>query len=217
MVFLGIRTVYGLARQFAVIFVRIVSLFWSKFVFSCARVFQKSEEKDDIAISAIFTSCRNRNDVRLGAFFTVEATMVLGVVFLSLALLIQYAYTEHDKVTGTMILEEALIRARMDYEGEYSDQYFENMGKKLGNPRLWLGEYEIRISTDRNEIEGKASAGEWNKEIEMRLFRPSTFLRQKDSLQGRRKDGDENDDREYRVQTGDEQELHGDSFGNGLE
>lgn len=215
MVFLDIRTVYGLARQFAVVFVRFVSLLWSKSDPYCPRVFQK--EKNDSALFTVFTSCRDRNGVRFGASFTIEATLVLGVVFMTIALLIQYAYTEHDKVTGTIILEEVLIRARKDYEEEYSDAFFEDVGKQLGNPRLWMGEYEIEISKKLNKIEGKASAGEWSKEIEVDLFRPSTFLRQKDSLQRLMKDGEGNDDRAYRVQTGDEQELYGDSFGNGVE
>ena len=43
---------------------------------------------------------------------TVEASIVLSVVILSLASLIRYAYTVHDTVTGSMILEETIERVR---------------------------------------------------------------------------------------------------------
>ena len=43
---------------------------------------------------------------------TVEASIVMLVVILSLASLIRYAYTVHDTVTGGMILEETIERVR---------------------------------------------------------------------------------------------------------
>lgn len=46
------------------------------------------------------------------ASITVEASIILSVVLLSLAAFIRYAYTVHDTVTGSMILEETLERAR---------------------------------------------------------------------------------------------------------
>lgn len=42
------------------------------------------------------------------ASITVEASIILSVVLLSLAAFIRYAYTVHDTVTGSMILEETL-------------------------------------------------------------------------------------------------------------
>ena len=39
------------------------------------------------------------------ASITVEASIILSVVLLSLAAFIRYAYTVHDTVTGSMILE----------------------------------------------------------------------------------------------------------------
>lgn len=44
------------------------------------------------------------------ASITVEASIILSVVLLSLAAFIRYAYTVHDTVTGSMILEETLER-----------------------------------------------------------------------------------------------------------
>ena len=143
--------------------------------------------------------------------------MILGVVFTSIALLIQYAYTEYDKVTGTMILEETLIHARNSHKEEKTELDYEDMGRQLGNPRLWLGDYEIEISMKGDKVSGKATAGEWDKEIEMNTFRPSTYLRQKEFLEELLKGGEENDEGEYRVQEGNESQLYGGSFGTRVE
>ena len=212
MVFCGFRTVSRLAGQCVVIFIRIVSVLWSKSDFGCSRVFQGSKEQENPAVFTVFTSGRDRKNLELSASFTVEAAMVMGVLLMSVAMLIQYAYAEHDKAIGAMILEETLIRAGRDQEGEYSDSYFEDIGEKMGETRLWFEEYEIEISKGPTKITGKASAGDWNKEIKMDLFRPGTFLRQKENFQGIMNDGDKNDDGAYRVQEGDESELYGDPF-----
>ena len=217
MVFHGIRTVYGLARQSAVVFVRVILMFCCKPGFDGPNWISEKKERNDAALSSIFASGGRLASVRLRASFTIEATLVLGVVFMSIAVVIQYAYTEHDKVTGNMILQEMLVRARADLQEEHSEDYFEEMGRQLGNPRLWMGEYEIEISRERNTVTGKASAGEWNKEIEIELFQPSAFLRMSDCFRDLTEGEGEMDDNGDRVQAGDEPELYGDSFGTGNE
>ena len=217
MVFHGIRTVYGLARQSAVVFVRVILMFCCKSRIDGSRGISKKEKGNDVALSSVFTSDGIPANMGLRASFTIEATLVLGVVFMSIALVIQYAYTEHDKVTGNMILQEMLVCARADLQEEHSEDYFEEMGRQLGNPRLWMGEYEIEISRERNTVTGKASAGEWNKEIEIELFQPSAFLRMSDCFRDLTEGEGEMDDNGDRVQAGDEPELYGDSFGSGDE
>lgn len=78
------------------------------------------------------------------ASITVEASMVLSVVLLSMAAFIRYAYTVHDMVTGSMILEETLERARNNVDEKKKTDSFEQEGSLMGNPRLYLGTYEIR-------------------------------------------------------------------------
>lgn len=213
MVFCGVRAVYRLARQCTVIFIRAVSVFWRKSDFCCSREFRTSKEKTLAAVFNLFTTGRNRKDRRFCASFTIEATMVMGVLLMAIAMLIRYAYVEHDKVVGAMILEESLIRARRDSEIEDSDYYFKDTGENMGSAGLWFDEYEVDITTGDTKIKGKASAGDWNKEIEMDLFRPGDYLRKKEYLQGILNNGDKNDDGSDRVQTGDESELYGDPFG----
>ena len=190
-------------------------MFWIKFMFRCIKAFEAKKKKCNVSLFTIPSSRGNRDDVRFHALFTIEATLVLGVVFMSIALLIQYAYIEYDKVTGTMILEEMLIRARRVEED--SESHFEELGEQLGNPRLWLDEYEIDISMERGKVSGKASSGEWEKELEMDVFQPSAYLRQREFLEEVLRDGEEHEDREDRIQTGNEPELYGDPFRNGME
>ena len=217
MVFCNIRTIYGLARQSAVVFVGVILMFCCKFGFDSPNWISKKKERNDAALSSLLTSDGHLANVGLRASFTIEATLVLGVVFMSIALMIQYAYTEHDKVTGNMILQEMLVRTRTDLQEEQSEEYFEEMGRQLGNPRLWMGEYKIEISRNRNTVIGKASAGKWNKEMEIGVFQPSVFLRKSDCFRDLTEGEGEMDDNGDRVQAGDEPELYGDSFGSGDE
>jgi len=86
------------------------------------------------------------------ASITVEASIILSVVLLSLAAFIRYAYTVHDTVTGSM------------------------------NPRLYLGAYELHLNLGALTAEGDAAAGDWSLHIERADIHPETFLRQQDAL-----------------------------------
>ena len=82
------------------------------------------------------------------ASITVEASIILSVVLLSLAAFIRYAYTVHDTVTGSMILEETLERARNNVNKKKTIDSFEQEGSQMGNPRLYLGAYELGQTID---------------------------------------------------------------------
>lgn len=112
---------------------------------------------------------------RFDASFTIEAMLVLSIVFFTLASMLQKAYVVHDQVTGTMILEETVERIRYGREEKNAEILKE--GERLGNPRLWLGRYELQIEGNKDKIEGRASAGKWSKEIEMKKFWPEQLIR----------------------------------------
>lgn len=116
------------------------------------------------------------------ASITVEASIVLSVVLLSLAAFIQYAYTVHDTVTGSMILEETLERARNNVDEKKTLYSFAQEGSQMGNPRLYLGAYEIHLDLGTLTAEGDASAGDWSIHMERADIHPETFLRQQDAL-----------------------------------
>ena len=112
---------------------------------------------------------------------TVEASIVMSVVILSLASLIRYAYTVHDTVTGGMILEETIERVRNNVDKKKTPDMFEAEGTRMGNPRLFLGEYTIGLKTGITGITGDASAGDWHLSMERTDFQPATFLRKQDA------------------------------------
>lgn len=116
------------------------------------------------------------------ASMTVEASLILSVILLSLAAFIRYAYTVHDTVTGSMILEETIERARINVDEKKSVEQFAKEGSQLGNPRLFLGTYEIRLNMETSSAEGEASAGDWTLHMERANFHPETFLRKQDAL-----------------------------------
>lgn len=206
-----------------------------EFVSGGQKLLEKREETYGAPVSSVFASRRNWNDRGKGFFgmnrliwqaekkvfrasFTIEATLVLGVVFMTVAMLIRYAYIEHDKITGTMILAETVQKARTYSGKELSPAYFEEQGELRGNPRLWLGEYQLEINSDwRKKINGEAAAGEWRQEIEMDMFLPGDFLRQTEALKALIENGEEQDDRGDRIQERDESELYGNTFGATME
>ena len=116
------------------------------------------------------------------ASITVEASIILSVVLLSLAAFIRYAYTVHDTVTGSMILEETLERARNNVNEKKTIDSFEQEGSQMGNPRLYLGAYELHLNLGALSAEGDAAAGDWSLHIERADIHPETFLRQQDAL-----------------------------------
>lgn len=122
----------------------------------------------------------------LVASFTIEATLVLLVVFFTLAATIKHAYYLHDTITGNMIFEESLEQARY-YVGkedgaEGRDATIKTKGEQKGNPRLLLGDYRLDIERITGKIKGSAKAGDWNNQIEIGLFQPGTFLRRYQAL-----------------------------------
>lgn len=147
--------------------------------------------------------CIPNKKKRLRAGFTIEATMVLTMVFLSLASMIRYGYWIHDTVTGTMILEETIVKARCEGEREISVRLkeYEDYGKRLGNPRLTLGNYKLELDAGFNRIAGTASAGKWKQEMEIERFQPGTFLRRAEAARAL---GKELTDDGSGIQAGDE-------------
>ena len=221
MVFCGFGDVSELERKCD------AASFWAVFVFFMEYAFgragnsqKRRREKTGTSFSSIFNTGGNLADSNIGygkkyrASFTVEATVVLGIVFFCIASLIGQAYRVHDTVTGSMILEEALLRARGKDIEEIVVGEFEAYGETLGNPRLWLGEYEIELEISENRVSGTATAGDWSQMIEIEQFQPWQFLRRFDAI---KEMSEELTDDGSGIQAGDEPELHGDPAGTGVE
>ena len=84
--------------------------------------------------------------------------MVLGIVFLTIGALIKEAYILHDTVTGSMILEETMEKARYSRDGSENLKYYEQNGENLGSPRLWLGNYDLDLGINERTIDEAFSA-----------------------------------------------------------
>lgn len=188
MVFRSVRAFLGAERKFAFNAVRDIILqhVWPGLVCCCLGEVRKHKEKN-IAVSSISASSGAVADIELEekgypASFTVEAAMVLGIVFLTIGALIKEAYILHDTVTGSMILEETMEKARYSRDGSENLKYYEQNGENLGSPRLWLGNYDLDLGINERTIDGKAKAGKWVLHMEMKPFRPSAFLRRTEAL-----------------------------------
>lgn len=229
MVFCCFRDLFDMDGKFAVIFVRIMLVFCMESASGVERDTEKWERtKKRSSISPIFAACRNldrsnikkdRKKKRCTASFSVEATMVFTVVILCVCTLICVTYRVHDTVTGTMILEEVLLKARgrnenWEYlcdgnenfgESDYLKQ-LEMYGEDLGDPRLWLGTYQLDVEMVGDKITGQASAGDWKQEMETGRFQPGLFLQRYEAV---REIKEELTDDGSGIQTGNESELYG--------
>ena len=117
--------------------------------------------------------------------------MVLGVVFLALGAVIREAYILCDEVTGAMILEETLERLRYNREEKKDETFFEALGEKEGNPRLWLGKYQLELDMGGSRSSGCGAAGDWRLQMEMKNFEPETFLRKLEAFRALRRGQDD--------------------------
>lgn len=188
MVFCDFWTVFAWIGKHRALFFWIVCLFFMESSIGSKSNFGKrGRKKAGTSVFAFFASgwhmvfCLLRKKRRYRASFTVEAAFVLGVVMACICGLIGYAYNMHDTVTGKMILEEVMIQAQKIEDAEELSERseirrLEVYGEELGNPRLWLGAYNVEIDLKNKRVTGKAEAGDWFQEIEMARFRPGETL-----------------------------------------
>ena len=113
---------------------------------------------------------------RLTGSFTIEAACVMAIVLFSVSIVIRQAGRMHDETSGAMILHEAVEKVRHERTLQVEDAagFFEGCMKF----RMNFASYELGLKEDGKRIAGKAAGGSWQREIQMRKFRPETFLRQ---------------------------------------
>ena len=165
-------------------------------------------------VCGLLTECRNMHAMKLyRASFTVEAAMVFSIVIFSLGMLISHVYRVHDTVTGKMILQEVLVKGRSTLDGDEKERAgeLEGYGEELGDPRLWLGRYDLEVKIGMEKLSGKAKAGDWEQEIELRRFQPGGFLRKYEAI---KEIGEELTNDGSGILTGNESELYGGPTGN---
>ncbi len=113
--------------------------------------------------------------VRKQGSITVEAACFMAVVLLSLAALIGNAGRIHDETISAMVLHEAVEKCRHEKGISIRDaELFFNTHKGL---RLRFTGSGISIQEKGDRRTGKTREESWEKQIEMRVFRPEAFLR----------------------------------------
>ena len=187
MVFCGCRSVSETGRESGASAIRPHFVQHIQFILDCFRKVAKwPGRKETAAVPPVSAAGRTLSDffvkqTGMEASFTVEAALVMGIVLWTLGFVVKEAYILHDEVTGTMILQEAVEVARTRAE-EGAAQDISELAEKRGNPRLWLGTYDAELEIENKSVNGRAAAGEWEKQIEMKQSCPETFLRQVQAL-----------------------------------
>ena len=108
---------------------------------------------------------------------------MLPVIFLAVVSLLSHAFQVHDMVSGTMILEETMEKARHLSKDDPEIEEYVREGISRGNPRLWLGAYTLKITEEESQVTGKAQAGDREAEVELRRCQqPEAFLRRTEAV-----------------------------------
>lgn len=106
---------------------------------------------------------------------TVEAACVMAVVLLSLAVFIGKAGQVHDETVSAMVLHEAVEKCR--HEKSLKPQEAEAFFQEHKGLLLQFTGLGLSIQEKGEKRTGKASGGKWEKQIEMKGFRPEQFMR----------------------------------------
>ena len=109
--------------------------------------------------AAVMKYQRGNNTRKLPAGITVEASYVMAIVILSLAVLIRTAYAQWRKTAEVMDLHYHVEQARYQ-EGEVSRNLSRGMVEKRDD-----------------EVEGYIDTGRWKKEISVKIYEPEKLLR----------------------------------------
>src|SRR5699024_5656400 len=152
---------------------------------------RKGHEKKTASVPPVFASRRNlalffikeRNRERAySASFTIEAALVLPVIFLAVVSLLSHAFQVHDMVSGTMILEETMEKARHLGKDDPEAEEYVREGISRGNPRLWLGAYTLKITEEEYKETGKTQAEDNKKEVELRRSQTDTLVSRRETV-----------------------------------
>lgn len=114
----------------------------------------------------------------LEASLTVEAALVMSAMFLFIASLLTGVFEIHARVTGNMVLQEALERYvhLEEEEGGQSARELEIRAQKDYRGYFWCGGGRISLREAGNRLEGGAG-DKTETNISVKKFDPENFLR----------------------------------------
>ena len=113
---------------------------------------------------------------------TVEASCVMAVVLFSLAALIGKAGQIHDETAAAMVLHEGVEKCR--HEKSIRSEDAEAFCKRNAGLMLRYTDLSVSIQEKGAKKMGKVKGGDWEKQIEMKEFRPEEFMRMVTGITG---------------------------------
>lgn len=117
-------------------------------------------------------------NLHLEASLTVEAALVMSAMFLFIASLLTGVFEIHARVTGNMVLQEALeqyVHLEVE-EAAQSAREMESRAQQDYRGYFWCGGGRIVLEEAGNRLEG-AAEGKTKTNISVRKFDPENFLR----------------------------------------
>ena len=114
----------------------------------------------------------------LEASLTVEAALVMSAMFLFIASLLTGVFEIHERVTGNMVLQEALeryVHLEKEEEGQ-SVRELQIRAEQDFRGYFWCGGGRIALREAGNRLEGEAE-GKTETKISVKRFDPENFLR----------------------------------------
>lgn len=119
---------------------------------------------------------------RVKGSLTVEAACVMAMVLFSMSVMLHEAGRIHDETAGAMNLHEAVEKVRHEkyFDGnEASHRAQRHMGRLMSFPS-----YTVEIKRKYGRVHGNGRGGGWNRTIDVKMFRPETFLRKITLIEG---------------------------------
>ncbi|WP_243125278.1 hypothetical protein [Clostridium transplantifaecale] len=114
----------------------------------------------------------------LEASLTVEAALVMSAMFLFIASLLTGVFEIHARVTGNMVLQEALeryVHLEEEEEGQTARE-LEIRAQQDYRGYFWCSGGRIALREAGNRLEGEAG-GKTETSISVKKFDPENFLR----------------------------------------
>lgn len=161
-------------------------------------------EKVEAAVSDFSVSGGNRGnafmkrDKWMKGSMTVEASYVMLIVLFLLLFLIRHSFFLHDIVVGSASLHRAVeierrveadtIGSRKESDKEYSkendreanredNKKREKNDEKYSTGFLFAEDAQISVKKGILACEGELQAGEWKKQISVKMFYPEEYMR----------------------------------------
>lgn len=106
----------------------------------------------------------------------------MAVVLFSLAALIGKAGQIHDETAAAMVLHESVEKCR--HEKNIRSEDAEAFFKRNAGLMLRYTDLTVSIQEKGAKKMGKVKGGDWEKQIEMKEFRPEEFMRMVTGITG---------------------------------